>query len=804
MAVYIAPGVYARDVDLSAIVQNQATSVGAIVGQAERGPVNKRALFTNVGGLTTINGSPSTDYGYAMYCSICALEEMTQLYFTRICVEGRYAGLLVNQAGLTQSSTEKFAVANGTSRIFAGILFMVPLVSLTSLNFGSGDVPVQVYQQQQVGLGDGTTSSFTAFLSGAPISKLMTIINGTTTINVTVDSLGNVTGPGIASGYLNSQTGNLTVQFATPPVINAVINANYMPTSGNMNIYGAGITNGTINYISGVINVTFATPPPNNQNISATYVSDNPTTPLGEGVRDETPDAFPVNKTQVIGTGDNSNPTFAATLAPTPIITLQTITVGATVIPVAVDSLGNVTGPGITTGILEPEVGALEVTFAVAPGTGVPISAIFNGSDTTNTCFMIYAENPGAWGNNISVQVQEVAWDPTAFRLVIQETSDGISITKEVWECSRIPNQKDGYGNNMYLETRINGLSNYIRVLDNVDIPNTVMPAFTSYPVWFTQGDDGNAITSGDIIQAWQLYANQAVVDINILINGGYVSDDDWSVQESIQAIAEKRRDCFAIFDIPYDRTEISPITYASDWRLNYQNIESSFTALYSPWLLIYDSYNDIPNLPIPPSGFAAQVFARTDWVTYPWYAPAGYNRAVLRSETLPPMDVTVRYDQQGEIEALYGNPVNINPIIFSPGDGIVIFGQKTQQSKPSALDRINVRRLIITFERAAKQFLKYKLFELNNQYTRLDIETAINQYLATVQAQNGVYTFLTVCDQTNNTPQIIDANQLNVDVYLQPQKDAEFIQLQNIITATGVNFQVIQRGFNLSITQNG
>jgi hypothetical protein len=802
MAVYIAPGVYARDVDLSAIVQNQATSVGAIVGQAERGPVNKRALFTNVGGITTINGKPNTDYGYAMYCSVCALEEMTQLYFTRICVEGRYAGVLVNQAGLTETVINQFSTANGTSRIFAGILPMVPIVSLTSLSFGSGDVPVQVYKEQQLGLGDGSTSSFTSFLSGAPISTLLAVMSGSTQINVTVDSLGNVTGAGIASGFLNKQTGSLTIQFASPPVANTVITARYMSVSGDSNIFGVGITSGTINYVSGVINVTFNTPPPNNQAISATYVSDNPTTPLGEGVLNETPDAFPVNMKQQIGVGDNSNPTFAATLAPAPVVTLQEVHIGTTVIPVVVDSLGNVTGNGITTGILEPAVGAFEVTFAVAPGTGVPITAVFNGSDTTHTCFMIYAENPGNWGNNISVQVQPVAWDPTAFRLVIQETSSGVHITKEVWEVSRIPNQKDGYGNNMYLETRINGLSNYIRVLDNVDIPNTVMPAFTSYPVFFTQGDDGTAITSGDIIQAWQLYANQAVVDINILINGGYVSDDDWSVQESIQALAEKRRDCFAIFDIPFDRTEISPITYASDWRLNYQNIESSFTALYSPWIKIYDSYNDIPNLPIPPSGFAAQVFARTDWVTYPWYAPAGYNRAVLRSETLPPMDVTVRYDQQGEIEALYGNPVNINPIIFSPGDGIVIFGQKTQQSKPSALDRINVRRLIITFERAAKQFLKYKLFELNNQYTRLDIETAINQYLTTVQAQNGVYTFKTVCDETNNTPQIIDQNQLNVDVYLQPEKDAEFIQLQNIITATGANFQVIQRGFNLSIAQ--
>ena len=802
MAVYIAPGVYARDVDLSAIVQNQATSVGAIVGQAERGPVNKRALFTNVGGLTTINGKPNTNYGYAMYCSICALEEMTQLYFTRICVEGRYAGLLVNQKGLDELNVEKFAIGNGSSRIFAGILFNIPIKQLSSLNFGSGDVPVEVYEDQQVGLGDGTKVTFTTFLPGTPITSLISIMNGTTQINVQVDALGNVTGPGLLSGFLNSQTGQLSITFSAAPLLNAVISARYNPHDGGGDIYGVGITVGHIDYRSGVINVTFATPPAANTEITATYISESPTTKLGEGVTSETPDAFPVRKIMQIGVGDNANPTFAATLDPNPVVTLLNVHVGQTIIPCTVDSLGNVTGPGIATGILEPAVGAFEVTFTVAPGTGIIIQAEFNGSDTNNTCFMIYAENPGIWANDVSIQIQPVAWDPTAFRIIVQETESGVHITKEVWEVSRVPNQKDGYGNNMYLETRINNMSNFIRVLDNVDIPNTVMPGFTNYPVFLTQGDDGLTVSSGNVIQAWQLYANQAVVDINILINGGYVSDDDWSVQESIQALAEKRRDCFAIFDIPFDRTEISPITMASDWRLNYQNIESSFTALYSPWLKIYDSYNDIPNLPIPPSGFAAQVFARTDWVTYPWYAPAGYNRAVLRSETLPPLDVTVRYDQQGEIEALYGNPVNINPIIFSPGDGIVIFGQKTQQSKPSALDRINVRRLIITFERAAKQFLKYKLFELNNQYTRLDIETALNQYLATVQAQNGVYTFKVVCDTTNNTPQIIDQNQLNVDVYLQPQKDAEFIQLQNIITATGVNFTVIQRGFNLSIAQ--
>jgi hypothetical protein len=443
----------------------------------------------------------------------------------------------------------------------------------------------------------------------------------------------------------------------------------------------------------------------------------------------------------------------------------------------------------------------LEVTFVNAPGTGLTISANFVGSDSGNTAFMIYAENPGVWANNISFTVTATPWDPQGFRITVYEEQGGVHLTREVWNVSRIKNKKDGYGNNMYLETQINGYSNFIRVFDNVDLDQNEMPAFTTYKVPLTLGSDGEPVTSGDIIQGWQLYGNAAHVDINILINGGYVSDIDWSVQESMQAIAEKRRDCFAVFDIPYNKVEITPITMASDWRLNYQNIESSFCALYSPWIKVYDSYNDIANMPIPPSGFVAQIYARTDSVSYPWYAPAGYNRGVLRSQTLPPVDTTVRYDAIGELEALYENPVNINPIIFSPGDGILVFGQKTQQSKPSALDRVNVRRCIITIERAAKQFLKYKLFELNNSYTRLDITNALNQYLALVQAQNGLYAFKTVCDATNNPPQIIDSNQLNVDIYLQPEKAAEFIQLQNIITATGVNFSVIQAlaGFNLA-----
>ena len=801
MAVYTAPGVYARDVDLSGIVMNQATAIGAIVGQAQRGSVNSRMLFTNVQSLVTTCGKPNTKYGYAVYCGICALEQMTQLYFTRVAVDATYASSIVNVAGITENNIRTFGTGNNTNTIFSGILGPLPILELTSVSNGSSSISVTVLNEHQIGLGTDVQVTFTGYLQ-TTVSSLVSIVNGATTVAAVVDETGNITGVGINYGIINMATGKVSVTFSTPPTSGNAIKITYnMSTGGSFT--GAGILSGDIDYLTGVINVTFSAAPASLAEVSATYISDSPTQIVGTALTTDPPDAFPVATTQVIGTGNNTNPTFTHSLVPAPIVKLISIGIGDTIIPVLVDSLGNVTGHGISIGTLVPETGALSITLNVAPGTGTSVTANFSGSDTTHSAFMIYAENPGAWGDNIYYQVNECAWDPTLFNILVQEFVNGVYLTRENWLVSRIINKLDGYGNSTYLETKINGLSNYISVYDNDLLDQDVMPAFTAAGsnVRLTGGTDGVTVHSGDIITGWQMYTNPAIVDVNILMNVGYVADNDPSVQISMQALVEKRRDCFAIFDIPYDRTEITPRTLAADWRLNTQNIDSSFTALYSPWIEVYDSYNDIPGLPIPPSGFIGAVFALNDYTTYPWYAPAGFNRGILRSQTLPPTDVTQRYSDIGEIEALYANPVNINAIIFSPGYGIVVYGQKTQLSAPSALDRINVRRLIITFERAAKQFLKYKLFELNNYYTRLDITNALSQYLTLVQAQNGVYAFKVVCDATNNTPQIIDMNQLNVDVYLQPEKAAEFIQLQNIITATGVNFTVIQQRFNLTGT---
>jgi phage tail sheath protein FI len=152
----------------------------------------------------------------------------------------------------------------------------------------------------------------------------------------------------------------------------------------------------------------------------------------------------------------------------------------------------------------------------------------------------------------------------------------------------------------------------------------------------------------------------------------------------------------------------------------------------------------------------------------------------------------------QGQRDALY--EAQINTIRTFPGQGTMIWGQKTAQSNLSALSSVNVRRLIIVTENSIRNSLVKVVFKLNNKFTRLQVFQMIDQFLRTVKAQNGVYDYKIVCDETNNTPQIIDQNQMNVDVYMKPQRSAEVIQLQTIITRTGANFnELVAQGGNFS-----
>jgi len=213
-----------------------------------------------------------------------------------------------------------------------------------------------------------------------------------------------------------------------------------------------------------------------------------------------------------------------------------------------------------------------------------------------------------------------------------------------------------------------------------------------------------------------------------------------------------------------------------------FNGVDSNYATTYGNWLKVYDQYTD-KRVWVPTSGFAAAIFARTDSTAQPWIAPAGLTRGVINNI----VDIAFNPNQK-QRDFLY--PISINPVVFFNTDGFVIFGQKTLQTKPSAFDRINVRRLFLALEKSVQRSLRYFVFEPNTEFTRTRLRNTITPVFELAKNTEGVYDYLIVCDERNNTPDSIDRNELSVDIYIKPVRAAEFILVNFIATRTGQNFQ--------------
>jgi hypothetical protein len=210
--------------------------------------------------------------------------------------------------------------------------------------------------------------------------------------------------------------------------------------------------------------------------------------------------------------------------------------------------------------------------------------------------------------------------------------------------------------------------------------------------------------------------------------------------------------------------------------------VNSNYSAIYGNWVRQYDNFTDAFYW-FPASGYVAAIYARTDQTTQPWIAPAGLNRGVINNI----VDLAFNPNQK-QRDFLY--TISINPIVSFARDGFVVFGQKTLQNKPSAFDRVNVRRLFLTLERATQRALKYFVFEPNTEFTRTRLKNTITPIFELAKNTEGLYDYLIVCDERNNTSDVIDRNELAVDIYIKPVKAAEFILVNFIATRTGQNFQ--------------
>lgn len=300
--------------------------------------------------------------------------------------------------------------------------------------------------------------------------------------------------------------------------------------------------------------------------------------------------------------------------------------------------------------------------------------------------------------------------------------------------------------------------------------------------------DNGDTVTPANRIAGYTPFIRAEEVDVNFIIAPGLETQADQEVicDYIIENIANVRKDCVSFISPPMDAVinnkgnELQAI-------LNFRGVlnASSYAVLDSGWKMQYSRYND-QMVWVPLSADIAGLCAHTDQVADPWYSPAGFNRGFVKNV----IKLAYNPGSKAERDTLYVN--NVNPVTSMPGEGVVLFGDKTMQAKPSAFDRINVRRLFIVLEKAISTAAKYQLFEFNDTFTRNRFVGMTEPYLREVKGRRGVTDFRVVCDASNNTPEIIDSNGFVADIYIKPARSINFIQLNFIATPTGVSFEEI------------
>ena len=435
------------------------------------------------------------------------------------------------------------------------------------------------------------------------------------------------------------------------------------------------------------------------------------------------------------------------------------------------------------------------------------LSGQFNGIPTTSA----YAESLGSSTSNdlfhLAVLDEDGLW--TGSKGSILETFEGLSLIKGALASD---------GTSLYYKDKINIESKYLACIDS-DNTNTLAGLTAGFAVggtnsaFSTTGSDGVSFVSGGLYLAslsggsgdgttgaeedlfdtgkgFNLFADAETFDCSLLLAGplgknAVIGGGQAASVQALKAIADGRKDCVAFFSVPNfnsNATEQTKLQTALTMRNNIGS--SSYCVIDSGYKYQYDSYNDKYRW-VPMNGDIAGLCVRTDLTNDPWWSPAGFNRGNIRNVVKLAFNPTMSFRDE-----LYKN--NINPVVTFPGEGTVLYGDKTMQAKPSAFDRINVRRLFIVLEKAIATAAKYSLFEFNDAFTRSQFKSLVEPFLRDVQSRRGIIDFRVVCDERNNTPQVIDSNRFVADIYIKPNRSINFIQLNFIATRTGVSFEEV------------
>jgi phage tail sheath protein FI len=344
------------------------------------------------------------------------------------------------------------------------------------------------------------------------------------------------------------------------------------------------------------------------------------------------------------------------------------------------------------------------------------------------------------------------------------------------------PGAKKADGSNNYIQDVITKGSSYI----NVGSVDDIIAGLVDVIFPLVEGADGDACSANEYVLGWDLFNNQEEQeDVSLLICPSIDTDADATVSKHVIDIAISRTDCVAFVSPPRASVVgVSPSAQLGnivEWRNDILSVDTSYAVMDSGWKYVFNKYLDRYEW-IPLCGDIAGLCARTDTTNDPWFSPAGYNRGNIKNC----IKLAFNPDKASRDE-LYSS--GVNPVVNFRGTGPILFGDKTLQTRPSAFDRINVRRLFIVLERVISKASKYQLFEFNDQFTRAQFVNIVEPFLRDVQARRGIYDYKVVADETNNTPQVIDSNTFVGDIYIKPARSINFIQLSFVAVRTGVNF---------------
>lgn len=467
--------------------------------------------------------------------------------------------------------------------------------------------------------------------------------------------------------------------------------------------------------------------------------------------------------------------------------TLIKVTVGGSVVS---DSLYSVSGTTLT--------------FSSAPASGsnnivvTEKQVIKNQShfETLTLHASLYAKYPGVLGNTFKV----ILASSSTFASLSDGEKEIFSGTPSSGEIHFAVIDEDGtltgsagtvLERKEYLSTTVgalasNGETNYYKDWINrnslyIWSTGTVTDV-SSGKVSLINGASDDVATSAILEAGYDMFANADESDVSLLLGG---AADGTTAIYLLDSIASVRKDCVAF--ISPEMTDVvgapgSEMTNIIAFRDTLSS--TSYGVLDSGWKLQYDRYNDT-NRWVPLNGDIAGLCARTDMIAEPWYSPAGFNRGQIKNV------IKLAYNpSKADRDVLYKN--GINPVISTQGEGTVLFGDKTLLSRPSAFDRINVRRLFIVLEKSIATAAKYSLFEFNDEFTRGQFKNIVDPYLRDVQGRRGITGYQVVCDETNNTGQVIDSNEFVADILVKPSRSINFITLNFVAARTDVQFDEI------------